>query len=395
MKPPLKIVILLLVIILLVLGGVWLYQETRDPAPPILRSLYPHFQIKKLSDDPHHYTFGNYDGFEFDFYAKEVTIGSAPFFLTVENKSNQRSIYSFYAIGLASEPVAQIEWGLPVTSSVDAFENNLSYDDITGDGTKEAFVRTRSEEGHLSYAIFKEWNRSLRPISLEANYSGWINIKYQRREGDAIYFVTATSDDPSNETYDEEHEQKFYLAGDLIVTEAEVMRATQASSFNQDIYEATQDSKWRALAEAFRDSCETLPGSVLNAQGLPFREMIEALEPVKTDLDGSKVYIVPCMLHAYQTSQMATYYDGEKYLPIFINQMDYDGNPTDGGYSTVELAYDSSRDLFLSYAKGRGQGDCGTGTEYKLEGKELVIQKFEGDKECDGEQKMELIYERR
>lgn len=227
---------------LLVVGCIWFYNEVQDPAPPILRAIYPHFQIDKFSDDPYHYSFGNYDGFEFDFYAKEIVVGNVPFFLTVENKPNGRSIYRFYAIGLEPESVIETEWGLSVTSSDEAFEKNLFFDDITNDGIDEIFIRTRSEEGHLGYSIYREWQDSLRPIALDANFGDWINVKYLGHENDGVYFVIATSDDPENDTYDETHKQKYYLRGDFLVSESEVERLNQANDFNVDLAYAMRNT---------------------------------------------------------------------------------------------------------------------------------------------------------
>jgi hypothetical protein len=387
-----KKIILAFLALLLILGSIWFYNEVQDPAPPILRAIYPHFQIDKFADDPYHYSFGNYDGFEFDFYAKEVVVGNVSFFLTVENKPHNRSIYRFYAIGLEPESVIETEWGLLVASSDEAFEENIFYDDITDDGIDEIFIRTRSEEGHLGYTIYREWQGSLRPIALDANYGDWINVKYLGHENDGVYFVTATSDDLENETYDETHKQKYYLRGDFLVSESEVERLNQANDFNVDLAYAMEDPKWAPFAKAFRDSCETLPQSVLNGKGLPFRAMIEDMDPVTTLPNGSKVYIVPCMLHAYQTSEMPVIFDGDTYEPIKINEMDYDNNRSES-YTTVGLYYDPTQDDFTTYYKGRGMGDCGSSSVFKLVGKELVLQKMEADKECDGEYEREVIFD--
>ncbi len=387
-----KKIILAFSALLLIVGSIWFYNEVQDPAPPILRAIYPHFQIDKFSDDPYHYSFGNYDGFEFDFYAKEIVVGNVPFFLTVENKPNDRSIYRFYAIGLEPESVIETEWGLSVTSSEEAFEKNLFFDDITNDGIDEVFIRTRSEEGHLGYTIYREWQGSLRPIELASNFEDWINVKYLGYENDGAYFVTATSDDPENETYDEAHKQKYYLRGDFFVSEQDVEKQKQVEAFGNDINIALANPKWSSLALAFNENCERLPGSVLNGKGLPFRAMIEDMDPVKSLSDGSKVYIIPCMLHAYQTSEMPAIFDGDTYEPIKINEMDYDGNRSES-YTTVGLYYDPTQDVFTTYYKGRGMGDCGSSSVFKLVEKELVLQKMEADKECDGEYEREVIFD--
>lgn len=98
------------------------------------------------------------------------------------------------------------------------------------------------------------------------------------------------------------------------------------------------------------------------------------------------------MLHAYQTSEIAAIYDGITYEPLAIETMDYEGNKT-SEYRAVGLYYSPDRDLFTTYAKGRGMGDCGASSELKLVGKSLILQKMEADKECDGEYESEVIFD--
>jgi hypothetical protein len=369
----------------IVAGGIF-FIALQDPAPPILRAMYPYFHIEKLAG-PDHYTFGNTNGFEFDFFAREILIGEVPFYAVAENDSAGTSRYMFLAIALDPELLIEIEKAPRAESAEEAFEQNIFQVDITGDGTKEVFVRTVSEEGFLGYTILRVEGEGLKEIHADLGLESWTNVKYVGFEDGAVLF----SHDPEG-NYDESAYGRYFVVEDALVSEENVRRRDQSEGFRTDLVAASEDSVWSPLARAFDESCEILPESVLNPQGLLFRPMVAALEPVKTLPNGSRVYIIPCMLHAYQSSQMPAIFDGTTYEPLLIHEMDYDGNPTES-YTTIELGYDPAKDLFTSYGKGRGIGDCGAGYEYKLAGKELVLQRMEADTECDGEYESRVLFD--
>jgi hypothetical protein len=368
--------------------GIWFYFEMQDPVPPVLRAMYPYFQIEKL-EGVDHYTFGSSNGFEHDFFAKEIMIGDRPFFAVAENGPNGTSRYMFLAITLDPEILIEVEKAPRVDNTKQTFEENIFQVDITGDGKKETFVRKVSDDGYLSYVILRNEGETLKEIHMDRNFESWTHLMYVGFEDGAVLL----EHDPEGEFEGEEY-GKYFVVGDALISESEVQRKQQVEAFMADLKEALTDPKWESVASVFDQNCEILPGSVLQPEGSLFRSMIEQqVEPVKIQPDGSRVYIIDCMLHAYQTSQIMALYDGKTYEPILINNMDDDGSLLEPSYRTVELYYDSARDLFYSHAKGRGMGDCGASTEYKLVGKELIIQKFEADTECDGEYEPEVIYD--
>lgn len=195
--------------------------------------------------------------------------------------------------------------------------------------------------------------------------------------GDAKISAIDTSD-----SYAPAEENKNVF--DASPSEASEMTANEPGSIDrsQDIAVALQDPKWEALAAVFRDNCEVALDGVLNPNGLPFRAMIESLQPEAMRPDGAMVLVVPCQLQAYQSSEMAVVYDGSAYVPLSIERIDYEGNRT-FSYVATGLAYDRANGNFTSYAKGRALGMCGLSTELALVDTKLILQKAEVDTECD------------
>jgi hypothetical protein len=382
-KKPLIVVFCLLLFVGVI---IFLNEQFKDSAPPILRAMYPYFHMEKL-DGPDHYTFGNNNGFEFDFYAREVTIGNTPFYVVAENGSEDTSRYMFLGIKLDPELLIEVEKAPHVASAQEAFEENIFQVDITGDGQKEVFVRTLSDAGYMTYTILRTEGESLKEIDIDLGFSDWTNIKYVGFEDNAVLF----SHNPEG-NYDETAFGKYYVVGDELISERDIEQRKQTEAFIADLKEALEDPKWTPLAVVFDENCEIHPGSVLQPQQSLFRSMVENMDPIKTTQIGEKIYIIPCMLHAYQSSEIGAIYDGVTYEPIRIEMMDYEGNRSEE-YSTVGLYYNPDQDIFTSYAKGRGMGDCGAGSEFKLIGKTLVLQKMEADKECDGEYKSEVVFD--
>ncbi len=380
--------ILIGVCFLLLLGFILLPNATvfKDPAPPILRAMYPYFHIDTL-EGVDHYTFGNNDGFEFDFFAREMVFGDTPFFVVAENGPDGTSRYMFLAIMLDPEIVIEIEKAPKVSSAKEAFEQNIFQVDITGDGKDEAFVRTISESGFLTYTIFREEDGDLKQIPIESNFYSWTNTEYVGFEDGAVLFTHAPERTP-----EEPFLVRHVVVNDTLITEQEAERQRSTEAFIADLNDALEDPIWKPFTEVFDKNCEALPDSVLQPKDATFRSLVEAAEPVKVLSDGSKVYLVGCMLHAYQTSQMPVLYDGNTYTPLEMVTLGEEGQEYKS-YRAVELYYDASRDIFISDAKGRGMGDCGTHTEYKLIDKKLVLQKQESDWECDGEYERETIYD--
>jgi hypothetical protein len=373
---------------LLLIGFVLLLNATvfKDPVPPILRAMYPYFHIDKL-EGVDHYTFGNNDGFEFDFFAREVIFGDTPFFVVAENGPDGTSRYMFLAIMLDPEIVIEIEKVPKVSSAEEAFEQNIFHVDITGDGKDEAFVRTISEYGFLTYTILSEDNGSLKQIPIDSNFYSWTDTEYVGFEDGAVLFT---------HTPERNLEKPFFVrhivVDDTLLDEQEAERRRSTEAFIVDLNDALEDPEWAPFARAFDENCEILPDSVLQPKGATFRSLVEAAEPVKVFSDDSKVYLVGCMLHAYQSSQMPVLYDGNTYSPLEMITLGEKGEEYKS-YRAVELFYSPSHDIFGSYAKGRGMGDCGTDTEYKLIDKKLVLQKQESDWECDGEYESKTIYD--
>ncbi|MEK7552802.1 MAG: DUF1176 domain-containing protein [Patescibacteria group bacterium] len=369
-----------LVVVVVVIG----YREAilKYSAPPILRAIYPYFRIKTLPGN-YHYSFGNHESFEYDFYAKEIKIGNTPFFLVVENKPKERSIYQFFSIGLHPEPVIVIKSAQKVQNSTEAFETNIFQKDISGDGVSEALIRTKNEKGFSSYQILREVGGLLVPIKFINNEDNWSDIDFVEYKEGIITMSRKEKDYLSNHNY--------ILIDDTLISENQLEQQEKEKNFKEDLSLAASDPRWAPLAAQYKEECYPYEMTGIPDE-LPFRSFVQAIKPEKIMPDGTKVLILFCMAHAYQYSYMVVLDDGKTYTPLLVEEINREGESI-FNYRVVEMFYDSVKDVFVSATKGRGLGDCWTTGVYKLIDRQLILQKYTAKWECDGNYEGgELIY---
>lgn len=181
-----------------------------------------------------------------------------------------------------------------------------------------------------------------------------------------------------------------------LIDKEELDRAEKRKIIKADLERAALDPKLSKLVAVFNESgCDSIYqiGSISNPNGLTFTQMISEQKPVTENEDGTKVYLVPCSLGAYNTGELVVLYDSQVYTPLETISYDQDGEE----YSSFGLSntyYDPQSGIFSSSHKSRGLGDCWVVAEYKLIGHELVLQEYRAKWECDGsyDTAQEIIY---
>lgn len=108
---------------------------------------------------------------------------------------------------------------------------------------------------------------------------------------------------------------------------------------------------------------------------------MEVNRPPKTTPEG-KVLILPCGRGVYQDWDLPVFYDEYTYTPLTVEVVGEDGKRITDQTAT-EFGYNPQTDTFTSHAKGNGVNSCWTEGEYKLVGRELVLQKFSADWDCE------------
>lgn len=165
------------------------------------------------------------------------------------------------------------------------------------------------------------------------------------------------------------------------------LRDPQSFQLMSELYDALSDPKLALFARTFLDQCDTVIASptYYSNRNVSLAEMLRRLneyEPMKITPDGSKVLIMPCIEGAYQTADMPILYDGVSYTPLSMKQIvDTDGEQVDS-YTATGFGYNPQTDIFSYHWAGNGAHSCWGDGEYKLVGRELVLQKFIADWDC-------------
>ncbi|MBC7420739.1 MAG: DUF1176 domain-containing protein [Bdellovibrio sp.] len=84
---------------------------------------------------------------------------------------------------------------------------------------------------------------------------------------------------------------------------------------------------------------------------------------------GKKLYLVPCVMGAYQgsTNAFITENDDQIAVPLMVLAFDEVINGIAPTLELTEASYDEKKMLLYSSAKGRGLGDCGQSSISKIE----------------------------
>lgn len=419
--------------ILTVIGGIMviaaiafcaLFFYGKEKFPFYLLDIFPDANVKVLGMD-------EYDLGGWVVYSKKVKVGNDTLYLVAhENKANDGiTMYRFYSSGKEPKMLKAVNSSTRFNEGADAVLNQKFWQkDITGDGIDELFIQLKTVDGGriTRYEILRYENGELVNIRMEGNPENEVELddanfedgyvaltdistyargktRYRLQDNELVEVgrVSFFADEDMNGACNARIETRGNMTSQTqrvvervencdIFTENFDPYWTKAKPltddpFMKDLAEAKTDPKWQKLAEAYEASCNRFGGvgSSMNPRELLFRPLIEAIEPSRVYADGSKALIIPCDWHAYQTSEFVTLYDGQSYIPL------------NGGMILTSAYYDPARDLFTSFYKGRGLGDCGEAEEYKLVGKELVLQKKTAKEECDGNyDEWPVIYQR-
>lgn len=162
-------------------------------------------------------------------------------------------------------------------------------------------------------------------------------------------------------------------------------------TFKKNLNIALTEPKLKALATSFKETCN--PGDVGSAtfgNSITFKELVQSVEPIKENLNGESLLIIPCGQGSYQSYYIIALYDGKTYEPLQIPSVSEDGK-INYYYSAVEAGYDPKTNIVSTSASFNGMRTCGESVESKLIGKKLILQKYSVDWDCQNEELNEKV----
>ena len=404
-------------VILFIIGAV-VFSPSRN-VPEYLKEIYPNQTIINFK--------GHYVVDETEVFTKEVSVGKEKLYIVVEIKENQASYYRFYSADAEPKLLKEVGATTPFDYDVDddfPFERTFLQKDITGDGVDELFVQIqRSGSSLTSWEILRLENEVLVNIRKGFENSNWVDfdeayfengytvltwhgsdirgahryvlegnelidvqgVSFELIEGDesACNVSVITSGNENAETvYLDERKEDCSIWTESFESYWDKAPLVE-SEFKQDLDSALTDSRWKPLATVYKEQCSRFGevGTVLNAN-LNFRELVLS-QKASVDVPEGKLLLVPCILGAYQTSQIIVLDDGQTYEAIPISYIDEEGNQKPY-YRVSELQYDQETGIFTNFVKHRAMADCWAESTFKYVDRKFVLQKYVDKEECDG-----------
>lgn len=154
-----------------------------------------------------------------------------------------------------------------------------------------------------------------------------------------------------------------------------------------DITSLLQDSRYSSFQTELSECVEYAAGENDSWQPRADVHMREISEEVR--LPDYTVYILRCMMHAYNTSDFLVIDRAGVLTPVLIEKK-YEEEGLVTSYIGSGLQY-LGDNHFSSFHKHRGIGDCFSENEYRLEGDRLVLARA-FMVECDGDPDGKVIY---
>jgi hypothetical protein len=110
----------------------------------------------------------------------------------------------------------------------------------------------------------------------------------------------------------------------------------------------------------------------------------EAVQAYRLDA-GNSLAIVPCMLHAYQSSSIVVVVPSAgRWRPALLEKKFASENPDDTPEWMTEPEYHPADRSLWTYYKGRGLGDCGGAEGYVWEGRQFRLAFLNAMNRCGG-----------
>lgn len=400
--------------------------------PSYLQKIYPEQEIKDVGDK--HYRVGTDD-----IYVARISVGGVVLYQIYE-KTNSR--YRFFTTEEEPRLLKEVEVVTPPNDADEALNRNFFMRDITEDGIEELFVRVLRSGSNLSeWEIIKPEGGALASITIRGQKDNplWVEFDEIGTRGSTVWLDWHGSDMQGRNYYRLEGNELVYEKGVRIafangseecrvsvsnagdadftfietklcaeITYAEdnklafdryFIQSPDQLAFMTELYYAKSNPNLSYLAQVYDKECEVPNGAATFGGAKTFRDLLqraEAAEALKITSEGHKVLIIPCGQGAYQSWYLPAYYDGNTYTPIALASIDRDGKRQ--VYRTAtELYYSAETDTFSYRGAGNGMHTCWQEGQYKLVGKELVLQKYIADWDCedaDGEQdEGEVIYD--
>jgi hypothetical protein len=334
--------------------------------------------------------------------------------------------YRFFTTDEEPKLLKEVPIFTPPIDADEALNTNFFLRDITGDDIEELFMRILRSGSNLSeWEILKLEGGSLVNITVKGRKDNptWVTFDDIGNRGDYVWLDWHGSDMRGRTLYRLEANElvevssvriRFANGGDecsvsvknendtdFIFVEGvmceNIRREDGTLNFGKyflldlvqirflsTLYEAKSNPKLSTLAKTYSEHCEAITDTAIVAGVDGFYGLIQEAgvnRPTKTTPNG-QVLILPCGRGAYQDWDLPVFYDGNTYTPLTVEVIGEDGERITNQTAT-EFGYNIQTDTFTSHAKGNGVNSCWTEGEYKLVGRELVIQKFSADWDCE------------
>lgn len=413
-----KKVLLALFVLLLLSGLVAAAFFTESGSPDYMQKIYPDQQVRDAGDK--HFKVGSMDVF-----VTRISIGDTVLHQIYEKDDEK---YRFFTTEEEPRLLKEVEVITPLQNADEALNKNFFLRDITNDGIEELFVRVLNSGSNLSeWEILKLEDGALVNIAIKGQKDNpnWVEFDKIETRGSRIWLSWHGSDMKGWNSYELEGNELvfqrtvrltfkngsdmcdvsvFKLHDELaqfIETfpcnedryEYYLLATPEELNFRADLFSAKSDPALEYLAQTYDQTCDRNPIEPVLRKVSTFRGLVQSAEQIKPSTDGTHAIILPCGRSAYQSWFIPVLYDGSAYRPLKAPTLTEQGE-TQLIDSLADLWYDPETDLFGSATKYNGLNTCWDTATYKLVGKELVLQKFEADWECDdGEMDGKVIFD--
>lgn len=366
-----------------------------------------------------------------DLYTKQIEIGNTKLNLEVKTATFTdedghdwlSGEYRFYSIEKKPKLLATVPSLIPPRYDLEDGEDPLlTTKDVTGDSVPEIFVLVLQSGSNLrEWEILQLKNGSLENITIKGQKDNpkWV-------EADDIYYVDGYVVLHWHGT-DMRGAIRYILDGNELVLDKSVrqtfgngapdscdvsMKNANESEYTiidascedpryptslhryfnfsperiarlAELYTLRSNPTFSNIATAYREYCPTeLEGATfLGAKS--FVDLVQRVER-KYPVDSGEILYIPCIQGAYQSSYLFTLFDGNTYTHLEVPTILADGErklkPRIG-----EPSYNPATSIFTDYVASNGMHSCWAAAEYKVVGREVVLQKFTADR-CEYEE---------
>lgn len=150
-----------------------------------------------------------------------------------------------------------------------------------------------------------------------------------------------------------------------------------------ELYTLRSNSIFSNIATAYREYCHSELEGATFLGAKTFTDLIQRVDKTYS-VDSGEILYIPCIQGANQSSYLFTLFDGNTYthldVPVILENGDRLMYPRIG-----EPSYNPVTETFTNLVASNGMRSCWWMAEYKVVGREVVLQKFTADR-CEYEE---------